>query len=538
MWSPFVSRVHATASGRPRVVGGVTVFHRRLASKHLFVFALMLGACRGSGETVSTMSHDSAGAAKTVPAAPPELVFGVRFSKPESTYDAFASLWGKGLPRSLNLLLTSLIGLDPLMSGRLLSGHDWFGVVTAEATSRWGWALAVPVSSGRELVAELTLGNSAELRATARVGWTELLGLKGGSLTPAQLRGPLAAGVSGNFLIFGSSVTAVAALAPWLRSSVSHGALAPEQGEPGLSARLFGGGLALQALHAHVRDGWSSAMFVDSDPDADHLGIAPLLVALEDQLNHRVSAYLGSLQSGHVHLRWQNDRLVLDGAFRAPDAPTSAAGVRLCREVAALPEGVRVWFAGAEAQPRPIGATSAEGARPDWDVVPGDWQRTLVDGLRVLGSSVEDRVRVSGAGIGSGPWLLGWRVQQGQATALAVLGGVSPELFATQSRYAAAQNGGRVQISTQDGRTVEWAWAERGSGTMSAVGAALGNEWASWSRPFASTAWPSGVSPSECEHLLAAVGMGRGVFAAVFSSPEGLRVESEVPLVALGGVLQ
>lgn len=533
MCSPLGSRVHRTGPSRGRLRGVARcASHRGAITACLVAFAAALPAC--SGETATPLSHDAAVSASTTPVAPPELVLGLRWSKPELLYNAFGSLAGKGLPRSLNVLLTTLVGLDPLISGRLVSGQDWLGVVTAEPPSRLGWALAVPVSSGRELAAELTLGSAAPLQANARVGWTELAGLNGGAALPGLRSGPLAAGISGNFLLVGSNATALAALAPWLRVAASHRALAPEQAEPGLSARLHGSGLALQALLAHGRHSAALSTLGGSDTGARVAAFAPLLAALADQLEHRASAYLGLVQSGDVHLRWQNDRLLLEGAFRATGAPTSGGGVSLCREVAALPDGVRVWFAGTEAQPSL--APAVQQPKPDWDSVPGDWQRTLLDGLAVLGSAVEDRVRVSSAGIGSGPWLLGWRVQRGQATALAILDGVSPGRIAAQPQSLTTPHAGRVQIATKDGRTVEWAWAKRGSGTMTAVGAALGDDWHSWSRSLANTAWPSGISPSECGHLLAAVGTGRAVLAGVFSSPEGLRIESDLPLATLGGV--
>src|SRR5690606_16492955 len=106
------------------------------------------------------------------------------------------------LPQSLPLLVVSVLGLPPLTAGRLADGGDWLGLVTRTREGTASFALAVPVQSGSELVAELTLGAGAPRRAVARSGFTELQGPNVGVL------GAMCVGVASNWLVFGPSCAA------------------------------------------------------------------------------------------------------------------------------------------------------------------------------------------------------------------------------------------------------------------------------------------------------------------------------------------
>lgn len=424
-------------------------------------------------------------------------------------------------------MLPALLGMNPAVSGRLVAGQDWLGVVTTEAGGRLGWALGVPVISGRELVAELSRGAEARLQAKAKTGWTELSGLSGGLL------GPVSLGVASNFLMFGSSPTAVATLAPWLTGRGKAEALAPPQAETGLTARLFASGLALQAIHAHLRE------------RATHLDLAPLTaldVAAADTvseltqlLGDRVSAYLGAVRGGNVHLRWQGPVLSLAADLAATALPRPVKDPRLCQEIMNLPPGVKAWVAGSEGGGElPPGLPAG-----DWDTTAGAWQSTLLRGLCTMGTAFAPNVQCNPTStFVDAPWVVAWREQFGASTLLAILGGAPTAALRAKQPGLPASATGLVRATGKDGKVLAWAWAPHAEGLMTAFGAELGPQWDNWVRHPAATGWPEGLSPSSCEGLLFAGGTAASVVLSVSRVPSGLQVLGNVELSNLGKWLQ
>ncbi len=480
--------------------------------------------------------HDGVGLAATsatsespLPAPEPQLIAGFRIARPEVTYGVLRGLSSRPLPQSLQVVVPSLLGLNPALSGRFTSGQDWLGALTAEPSGALAWAIGVPVVSGRELIAELSLGSDATLRAQARSGWTELAG------GASSLLGPLNLAVAGNYLVVGSSPTSVRSLAPWLTSAPGAAALAPARSEMGVSARLFASGLTLQALHAHLRETWSLArsrltLSVDGEQARGHLA------NLEAALNDSLSAYLGAVQGGEAQLSWQGHVLELTADLKAAHLPRGPRDASLCRELAALPSHVAFWAAGADA----TFATSppAELAGPDWEQEPGGWQRSLLGGFSTLAASFEGRVQLAPAVASTdGPWLVGWRDRGGAGTALAILYGVPPNALLAQPLTTVAGEGqGRVQTKTREGRTLEWVWTKRGAGLITAFGAGLGDEWDTWTRTPGATGWPNGLSPSACEGLLFAAGSERNTVLSVSRVDTGLHLRGQFDFALLGGV--
>lgn len=463
-----------------------------------------------------------------IPTPTVELIAGFRLAQPEFTYGALRGLSPRPLPQSLQVLLPSLLGLNAASSGRFGSGLDWLGVVTAEPNGALGWAVGVPVVSGRELVAELASGADARLRAQSQSGWTELTGLSGGLL------GPLRLGVSGNYLIFGPSPTAVRTLAPWLGVRAGASALAPEQADTGLSLRLFASGFTLQALHAYLRERWDAA----SSPWSRAIdgAVARSQVAnIEMLLNDTLSAYLGSLRGGDVHLRWRGDKLELRGDFRVAALPPSPSAVSPCQDITSLPADVKFWIAGTGRPPETQGATTGA----DWDRDSGAWQAALLEGFLALAASFDGRVHLkSGVAFADGPWVVGWREQGGASTALAVLRGVPPNALEATPPLVATPTGNRVQARTGNGKVLEWSWAPRGAGMLTAFGAQLGPLWDLWVQSPAGTGWPNGLSPRICDGLVFAAGTRSSAVLAVSRSEGALRVQGDLDLSILGGLLR
>jgi hypothetical protein len=490
-----------------------------------------LGSCRERDvyrELPPAVSSASSRPVALLAATTPELIAGFRVAQPEFTYGALRGLSARPLPQSLQVLLPSLVGLNPALSGRFTTGHDWLGAVTAEAGGALAWAVGVPVVSGRELVAELSLGAEAPLRAQPRLGWIELTGSSGGVL------GPLSLGVSGNYLVVGSSPTAVRSLAPWLVHPAGTSAIAPEQTETGVSFRLFASGLALQALHAHLRESWS----IKSSPWSQAIEgtIAGSRAAdVEALMNDGVSAYLAAIEGGEAHVRWQGQKVSLGGEFRG-HVPLRG-DPRLCREITGLPTDVRFWVAGVSGVT--VGETSSSVKTPDWEPTAGAWQGALLNGLGAVAASFDGRVRVnSDIEFADGPWVVGWRERAGASTALAVLSGVPFAAIETTPVLPPTKAGSRVQTKTTDGKVLEWAWAPRDAGIVTAFGAHLGPQWDTWVQKPLGTGWPNGLSPRSCDGLIFAAGTNQGAALSVSRSDAGIHVQGELDLSTLGGLLR
>lgn len=521
--------------------------------------ALLVCACRTAPEPLperhENLSSSTSTGVKFVPG--PELVLGLRFVRPEATYGALRTVASRALPQSAAVLLTAMLGLNPTLSGRFVGGQDWYGVFTVEDEAQWGWALGVPVISGRELVAEVALGSDARLKANRREGWTEFTG---GVVGPV---GTLAAGVSGNFLVIGSTTTAVSALAPWLARRGGVLELAPTQAEAGVSARLFSSGLGLQAIFAAWRETWLPALLRVAAGSSASSSLLPL-ADVERGWSDSISAYLGTITEGDFHVQWSGEKLILKGDLAAPEAPLVTRGSQLCRAVAGLPRATRWWVGGTDAGIDSQGAAkqgaakggapeqgalelqgalegtlelqgaqgSARRPSPDWDEPLGEWQLSLFHGLSgiatawVVGTPPTPVVRQQ-----PGVWLLAWREEGQSSTALGVLNGVSPMLHGQMTS-------GRLSSRPHQGKPVEWAWATRDGGLVTALGAPLGDEWAAWVGSSSATGWPRGLSPSACERLLAALGSEDGVMLALERNNTGLQVSGAVALSTLSGALQ
>ncbi len=114
---------------------------------------------------------------------------------------------GRRLPKHFPLLVTELLGVSPVISGRF-ELNEPIRVALGVDGARLRWALALRVRSGAELVAELSTGATAPYRVTRNPHLQELARPGAEEI--------VARGVSSNWLVLASDSETLRAYAPYL----------------------------------------------------------------------------------------------------------------------------------------------------------------------------------------------------------------------------------------------------------------------------------------------------------------------------------
>jgi hypothetical protein len=460
-------------------------------------------------------------------------VLGFRISQPTVLYGlvrqtlvATGSRSGRtnGLPQSLSLLVVSVLGLPPLAAGRFAEQSDWVGVVSRTPFGAPTWAMAVPLQSGREFVAELTLGAAAPRRALQHGAWTEFEGPNLGPL------GALCAGVSGNWLLFGANCQGVDGLASRLTTGQI---VAPAVSGPGLGVRLLAGRTVLQGVHAAWSEGLGELFGVFVQP-TNELSLGAIQEVL-GALNTQISAYLAHVESGEFEVRFEGTRVVLNGKLAARSLPVAlplaAPTGSLCDALARVPRGTRFWVAGTGQRVQSTGL-------PDWESEAGAWEQSILNGLAyTLGERFVPSAPRVAAGQG-GQWLVGVRESERGRTFWAMLEGETPERVLegmpgeVATGRAAALSAPRASTGVgvtrraviRDGRVLEWAVTPWRSGVALAVGAPLHEEWERWATLLPETASTTGGRAVSCHSVLGAIGVGSHAELVVERHTEGLEL--------------
>lgn len=439
------------------------------------------------------------------------------------------------LPQSLPVLVVSLLGLPPLAAGRLADHGDWIGLVSRTPLGAAAWAIAVPLHSGREFIAEQTLGANAPRRAVERKGFIELQGPNLGAL------GAMCVGVSSNRLVFGPSCLGVEALVGHLTGESS---IAPATVGPGLGLRLFAGRNVLQGLYALWGDrSWQLLGAVGSELDEIAFGSLGDVLTL---LNARVSAYLAHIETAEVRIELDGSRVVLEGSARASSLPVPSQPRSLCRALSVLPSQTRLWMAG-------IGE-HVPTRSPDWEQFTGQWEQSVVKSLAyTLGpTSTEDGVNprkstnaqrpLSGLPLTTrqsaspGQWVIGAREGGAGLTFFALLEAQTPaQVEALMPTSAATGLASRVpsvrgaepepQVVNRDGRALEWGGVPWGSGVAVAVGAPLGDEWQRWLARLRTPPADPVTREVPCHGAVGGIGARGGTELVVMRVAEGLELK-------------
>lgn len=505
----------------------------------LVTLLAMLGAAAACSETPSP--PPSPGPQSEV--APAHLLATFQVAQPDQLY-ALARTKAPTLPRSLPVFAAHLLGLPPMVAGRLRSNVDLLGAVAVDERQRATVALALPLVSGRELVAELTLGADAPFQAHPARRVTEL---RGASIGPL---GALSLGVSGNVLIVGTSSRAVHELGPYLAHH-KRGELDFPLREPGVAVQTVASGPQLQGLLGQVAQGNTP----DVRPGADPFPQLPLNGALRDhplfgsvlfELLRSVSAYLGHIKASSGTLVLDGNVLRLEWQAQTTTLPLSAGdGRAACRDLAALPPGAGPWLLGAGALPTPP-------VSPDWDLPDPEWQVALSRRLALAphNDAPHNKAPPSDAApkpeaattlaSQAAPWLLSAFEANQEHSLIAVLHGVSLATLhhAVPAPHQTASMQNEVVVNrkglVREGKAAEVAWAARGPGVVVASGAPLGDVWSQLGREPEAVQIPRFLTPRTCEGLIAAIGDGSAGYVAVSKRGTALMAEGSIDLRALG----
>jgi hypothetical protein len=416
------------------------------------------------------------------------------------------------LPQSLPLLVVSVLGLPPLAAGRLAEQGDWLGVVSRNSEGKAAWGVAVPVHSGSELIAELTLGVAAPRRAIARKGWTQLDGPNVGAIGVGCL------GVASNTLVFGTSCDGVDVLVQRLPA---HHTSAPSPHGTRLTLRLLAKRSVLQGVYEH----WSDQLWQLVAPlFAASLGSVD--AAIEDMLellDARFSAYLGHIEGGEIVLALQATRLTLEGKLDAPTLPVKAPRKSLCEALGNMPADTRLWLAGAFER--------GQGARsPDWDTEQGAWENAIVNLMaQTVGEQAVFQAQSDPAAddaLQPSQWLVGVRDGQEGRAFWAMFEGTNQARLSAGLRLQGTPVA-RRHLS-REGKPLEWGAAPwRDTGVRVAVGAPLGEQWERWldSEPLAT---PIAFGSLPCQGVVAGVVVGSFGELVVARVQEGLELKGFV----------
>lgn len=365
----------------------------------------------------------------------------------QACWDALRSQLGKTgawLPEPVALAVVQLLGVPPLMAGRFQSERPAHAAVAFDGPEL-EWVAALPITSGREFAAELATGSGAPFRVR---GTGRILHLDGRTRSGAAL------GVSGQFLLIGSSSEAIDRLGAFV---VQQRAQVPALGQ--LLAKVTPRA-AIAALTSAYLDraplgaGRSTGSVVESER------FDVLAESAADALLDEV----GELTRGELVATFQGSDLVVTGSFeRGADLQAAASTAQrvpsLCEVMRALPGNL------------------AAGAVLDADV--------SADTLRELVNPWLPVAQVSAPPAWpdlAGPVALGWAEESaGAAFVLSYKEPAEPLERTLRPWLAFAQTRGpedvrRAAVQTQlfgPGRPVEWATLGRGGRRHLAVGAHL-----------------------------------------------------------------
>jgi hypothetical protein len=194
----------------------------------------------------------AASATLTEAPAPAALLAELSLGNPKETWQRLRLLGGdaaQALPSSLPVLLATSLSFPPAAAGSLDERLPMVGaVLSREAASEPDLVLGMHVTSGAELVASLTLGDSAKFRSVELAPrLVRLVAAPGGQ----EFNGALA--VSGNYLLVATRVEALKEAGRFVAETVSKRAAS----EPGLSVRTNERVLK-GALSRVLREGWQA----------------------------------------------------------------------------------------------------------------------------------------------------------------------------------------------------------------------------------------------------------------------------------------
>lgn len=208
---------------------------------------LAQGACRSEGTSAPV-----ADAGMPAVAAPTSLVAEFSLGSPQETWRSARLLGGtvaQLLPASLPVLLATSLSLPPAAAGSMDETLPLAGVLLSRKDAeRPDVVVGMHVRSGSELVAALTLGDAAKFRQLElgpRI--VRLLAAPGA----AQFDGAL--GVSGNYLLLATDVTALTEAGRFVAEIVSKRA----HDAPGLTLSATEGVLT-RLLAKRLREAWQT----------------------------------------------------------------------------------------------------------------------------------------------------------------------------------------------------------------------------------------------------------------------------------------
>ena len=466
---------------------------------------------------------------------PPRLVATFHVERPEQVYAFLRAAAAPTLPQALPLLLAHVLGLPPDVSGRFRTDRMVNGALALDDNQRLSFVVGLPVSSGRELIAELTLGARAPFEAHSHRRFTEL---RGAVIGPY---GPLSLGVAGNLLVVGDSARALQEVGPYLAGHTRAGQLTSELQDPGIALRTVAPGAQLQGLLgklAHAAwDTAATSSFVARLNSLAPLHEHPLVSDVFTEWIRTLSAYAGHLESSDIALVLDGSSLDLTWDAKASTLPVLRSdGRTACRDLASLPPGVGPWMLGAGSVPdRPT-------ELPDWDVLDPGWQYELVHFLASVVSETPPLRTIAApqatavASLSTAPWLLSWYTQGSGSSLLGVFRGVPSDAFDSMLQKPHHAQNLRPQVTVKkkavmrDGKSLEVAWAARGSGLVSSTGAPLGTVWSQLAREPAAVQAPAFMSPRVCEQLVAAIGYADVAHLAVTKTTTGLQAGGSVNL--------
>jgi hypothetical protein len=206
---------------------------------------LALAACRSRDAPTPTPSV-------TLAPAPASLVAELSIGNPKETWQRARLLGGnlaQALPSSLPVLLATSLSLPPTAAGSLDESVPIVGALLSRQDAQEpDVVLGMHVVSGAELVASLTLGDNAKFRRV-ELG-PRLVRLLAAPGAP-DFNGAL--GVSGNYLLLATGVSALTDAGRFVTESVSKRA----RSEPGLTLRATENVLS-GALSRHLREAWQA----------------------------------------------------------------------------------------------------------------------------------------------------------------------------------------------------------------------------------------------------------------------------------------
>jgi hypothetical protein len=286
---------------------------------------LALTACRAKESPAPVPSSALAEAP-----APADLIAELSLGNPKETWQRARLLGGnyaQALPSSLPVLLATSLSLPPSAAGSLDEGVPMVGaLLSRQGTPEPAVVIGMHVTSGAELVASLTLGDAAKFRR-AELG-PRVVRLISAPGAP-EFNGAL--GVSGNYLLLATEVSALKDAGRFVAESVSKRA----RREPGLTLRAPANALTA-ALASWLREAWQarrSALSARDRAERDAKGRAPdfadpqVLLAGADNTVESWSAVLESSRQVSLSLTPEVDRLTAE--LSLTPAPDGAAALLL-----------------------------------------------------------------------------------------------------------------------------------------------------------------------------------------------------------------